>query len=67
MYVVNMEFSCLATIFASSIQQILQILGGLFNDLTISFPYYAFIIYIPHVACNQFFILIYLISLINDY
>lgn len=64
MYVVNVEFSCWATIFASSIQQILQILGGIFNHLTISFPHYALIIYVLHVACNQFFTLIYLIPLI---
>lgn len=49
---VNMEFSCLATIFASSIHQTLQVLMGLFNYLITPFPHYDFIIKVLQVAFN---------------
>lgn len=51
-HVVNMEFSYLATIFASSIQQILWVSMELFNHLTIHFPHYDFIIKVLQVVYN---------------
>lgn len=63
-YVVNMAFSYVATTFASSVQQYFWFQ---WRSLIINcFPRYAFIIKVLKVACNLFFLLIYLISLINN-